>query len=289
MDLILENYQSSDDDVEIVEIIEPVPVPEIHVPEIPEPEPIVIEDDEEIEIIEPAPEREERPVPFENLTRREQKQLFNREINPFPVVNTETYICNWCPTRLRKGSVVRHVREQHPGQVGPHWRNLCHFSTRSLRPVLKDLTTEMVEDNRITVFADVSWGGSRKKRHKLADIIGSRSIRRGLTEMRDRGTRRQRMLTMSDDVTGMHDLWRASKDEAGRYGLAMPPEMDSQCPICLENGPNTNKSVFYHWNHPNNGLHRFCTNCIELSISLGNSRCPACNESGYPIRLYHKK
>ena len=42
MDLILENYQSSDDDVEIVEVIEPVP--EIQVPEIPVPEPIVIED-----------------------------------------------------------------------------------------------------------------------------------------------------------------------------------------------------------------------------------------------------
>ena len=37
MDLILEDYQSSDDDVEIVEVIEPVP-------EIPVPEPIVIED-----------------------------------------------------------------------------------------------------------------------------------------------------------------------------------------------------------------------------------------------------
>ena len=44
MDLILEDYQSSDDDVEIVEVIEPVPVPEIQVPEIPVPEPIVIED-----------------------------------------------------------------------------------------------------------------------------------------------------------------------------------------------------------------------------------------------------
>ena len=42
MDLILEDYQSSDDDVEIVEVIEPVP--EIQVPEIPVPEPIVIED-----------------------------------------------------------------------------------------------------------------------------------------------------------------------------------------------------------------------------------------------------
>ena len=41
MDLILEDYQSSDDDVEV---IEPVPVPEIQVPEIPVPEPIVIED-----------------------------------------------------------------------------------------------------------------------------------------------------------------------------------------------------------------------------------------------------
>ena len=59
MDLILENHQISDDDVEIVEVIEPVPeipvpeipvpeipVPEIQVPEISVPEPIVIKDDD---------------------------------------------------------------------------------------------------------------------------------------------------------------------------------------------------------------------------------------------------
>ena len=37
------------------------------------------------------------------------------------------------------------------------------FQPDHCETVLKDLTTEMVEDNRITVFADVSWGGSRKK------------------------------------------------------------------------------------------------------------------------------
>ena len=278
MDLILENYQSSDDEIEIIE-----PVPE-RVPEL-----VVIEDDEEIEIIEPAPQREEQPVAFENLTRREQKELFLQVINQFPPVNTETYICNWCPSRLRKGSVIRHVREQHPDQIGPHWRNLCQFSTKSLRPILKDLSTEVIEDNRVTVYADISWGGSRKKRHPLADVIGSHSVRKGLNEFRDRGTRRLRMLTISDEVTNMHNLWRAGKDQAGRYGLAMPPAMDSACPICLTEGPNTNKSVFFHWNYPNNALHLFCTHCIQQSITLGNSRCPSCNEAGYPIRLYHQK
>ena len=246
------------------------------------------EEVEEIEIIEDQ-NREPEPVAFENLTRREQKELFKEIINPYPVIDTERYTCNWCPSTLTKGSVIRHVRQSHPEHLGPHWRNLCRRSTKSLQPVLKDLTTELTEERRIKVFAHVSWGGSRKKRHLLADVIGSHSIRTGLNQFRESGARRLRMLTLSDEVTQMYDLWRAVKDQAGRYGLAMPPTLDDECAICLNKGPNTNKSVYFHWDNPDNQHHRFCTDCIQLNISLGNTNCPLCNEPGYPIRLHHLK
>ena len=63
MDLIRDNYQSSDDE-------------EIEV--------IVIEDD-------PEPV----PIPFELLTPREKKEVFKQELVAFPEIKLEKYRCNW--------------------------------------------------------------------------------------------------------------------------------------------------------------------------------------------------
>ena len=54
------------------------------------------------------------------------------------------------------------------------------------------------------------------------------------------------MLIGSDEVQNMYDLWRAGKNEGGKYGRAM---VATECSICLSTDPNVNKSVFYHWDY----------------------------------------
>ena len=253
MDLIRDNYQSSDEE-------------EIEV--------IVIEDD-------PEPV----PIPFEQLTPREKKEVFKQELVVFPEIKIEKYRCNWCPELMSRQSVQRHVRTVHPDRHGGDWRNHCHLSNRPLVPVLKKLTTEMDDNQHIKVNAHISWSRSRNMVHPLADVIGSRNIREGLNILGNSGPRPQRMLIGSDEVQNMYDLWRAGKNEGGKYGLAMEA---TECSICLSTDPNVNKSVFYHWDYPRNDLHKFCTPCIQNNISI-TDRCPLCNETGFPVRLYHAK
>ena len=270
MDLIRENYQSSDEEPEMIAIPE-------------EPEPLPEEEEPEVIIIPDEPEP--LPVPFEMLTPREKKQVFRQELVNFPKTGIEKYRCNWCPELISRGSVQRHVRTVHPDRFGGDWRDHCTPSDRPLVPILKTLSTEMDDNQRIKVKAHVSWSRSRLKVHPLEDVIGSRSIREGLNHLGNNGPRPQRMLIGSDEVQNMYDLWRAAKNEGGKYGLAMQP---TECAICLVTNPNVNKSVFYHWDYPRNDLHKFCTTCIQTSVTMSD-RCPLCNETGFPVRLYHAK
>ena len=100
MDLIRDNYQSSDDE-------------EIEV--------IVIDDD-------PEPV----PIPFEQLTPREKQEVFKQELVAFPEIKLDKYRCNWCPELMSRQSVQRHVRTVHPDRYGGDWRDHCHLSTISL-------------------------------------------------------------------------------------------------------------------------------------------------------------
>ena len=143
----------------------------------------------------------------------------------------------------------------------------------------------MDNDNRIKVNAHISWSRSRIIVHPLADVIGSRNVREGLNQLGNHGPRPQRMLVGSDEVQNIYELWRAAKNEGGKYGMSMVP---TECSICLNTDRNVNKSVFFHWNYPFNHMHKFCTSCIQTATTVSD-RCPLCNETGFPVRLYHAK
>jgi len=137
MDLILENYQSSDEE----ELAEPEVLAE---PEILN----ELLEAEDIEIIEIPDEDEPLPVPFDNLTPREKKEVFRQELIPHPEIKIQKYRCNWCPELMSRNSVQRHVRTVHPDRHGGDWRDHCYLSNRPLLPVLEKLTTEMDNDNQ---------------------------------------------------------------------------------------------------------------------------------------------
>ena len=102
--------------------------------------------------MEPQPQ----PIPFEMLTRREQKGIFRQVLEKFPDNDTERYQSNWCQRILRRQSVQRHVRDQHADRHGGHWNDHCRPVNQTLIPTLRDLST-VIDGNRITVIAHVTW------------------------------------------------------------------------------------------------------------------------------------
>ena len=269
MDLILANYQSdSEPELEL----EPRPEPQPEPQPVPEPE---VEPEPEIE---PKPENEPEIEP-----RVENRKKFKKTIVDFPSRPTDIWECNHCKAQINRRSVSRHIKLSHPDKNKFKWRYNVE-PIGHLAPNVQSIS--WTDTNRTSIKLGITWGKTKtKKTFALGNLIGSHQVRFDLNRIITGPENAEQGIATSKLFDSMHDLWKATKAEYGRYG-----EKVTECSICLVECSAVNKSVIFHKNDVKNGKHLFCTKCIKNAWGDSDfGDCPLCNQEAEHIRIYHKK
>ena len=263
-----------------------------------------IEDEpEEREQIPPAPAVEPAPIMEpEHETEEEDQEIndngenqdnedenidperaeFDSRVRSFPAgVRLESTICKKCKLPYSKKSMKRHLLDKHNIDAA-----CCedYYERYTVLP-----TYRKIQLNKKTgkPEAKVRFTGKRGKIKNdifpTGQLWGLKSFRKYVRDLKTNGSKREKKMVMSEQIKREKETRKMAVKRYGHFAH----EEKFNCTICRRRKRAFNASVMCHDNDENAVPHAFCTPCLHRWMKVNSNKCPLCQTSGVPIKLYH--